>query len=47
GRDRIDGADAAYVCRGPVCDRPVTSAAELAAALEVPAGPASGVTCGT
>ncbi|MGV0697976.1 thioredoxin domain-containing protein [Mycolicibacter sinensis] len=47
GRDRIDGADAAYVCRGPVCDRPVTGAAELAAALEVPAAPASGVTCGT
>ena len=26
GRDRIDGADAAYVCRGRVCDLPVTSA---------------------
>jgi len=33
GRDRIGGADAAYVCRGRVCDLPVTSAAELAAAL--------------
>ncbi|KAA1251590.1 thioredoxin domain-containing protein [Mycobacterium simiae] len=33
GRDRVDGADAAYVCRGPVCDLPVTSADELAAAL--------------
>lgn len=35
-RDRIGGADAAYVCRGRVCDLPVTSAAELAAALGVP-----------
>jgi hypothetical protein len=33
GRGRVDGADAAYVCRGPVCDLPVTSAEELAAAL--------------
>jgi uncharacterized protein YyaL (SSP411 family) len=33
GRDRIAGVDAAYVCRGQVCDLPVTSAAELAAAL--------------
>jgi uncharacterized protein YyaL (SSP411 family) len=32
-RDRIGGADAAYVCRGQVCDLPVTTAAELAAAL--------------
>ncbi|BBY46089.1 thioredoxin domain-containing protein [Mycolicibacterium celeriflavum] len=32
-RDRVDGADAAYVCRGRTCDRPVTSASELAAAL--------------
>lgn len=47
GRDRVDGADAAYVCRGPVCDLPVGSAAELAVALEVPGGPAPGVTCGT
>jgi uncharacterized protein len=33
GRDRVAGADAAYVCRGQVCDLPVTGAAELAAAL--------------
>lgn len=32
-RDRVDGADAAYVCRGRVCDLPVTTAQELAAAL--------------
>ncbi|MEB3061412.1 thioredoxin domain-containing protein [[Mycobacterium] zoologicum] len=37
GRDRVGGADAAYVCRGTVCDLPVTGTAELAAALEVPA----------
>ena len=36
GRDRIGGVDAAYVCRGRVCDLPVTGAAELAAALGVP-----------
>ena len=36
GRDRIDGADAAYVCRGRVCDLPVTSAGDLAAALGAP-----------
>lgn len=42
GRDRVDGADAAYVCRGPVCDMPVGSAAELAVALEVPTHPSSG-----
>jgi len=45
GRNRVNGADAAYVCRGPVCDLPVRSAAELASALglalEVPANPAS------
>ncbi|ETZ26644.1 thymidylate kinase domain protein [Mycobacterium intracellulare MIN_061107_1834] len=35
GRDRVAGADAAYVCRGQVCDLPVTTAAELAAALAV------------
>jgi uncharacterized protein YyaL (SSP411 family) len=35
GRDRVGGADAAYVCRGRVCDLPVTTAAELAAALGV------------
>nr|WP_090280728.1 thioredoxin domain-containing protein [Mycolicibacterium komanii]CRL76919.1 thioredoxin domain-containing protein [Mycolicibacterium komanii] len=32
-RDRVDGADAAYVCRGKTCDLPVTTAPELAAAL--------------
>ncbi|CAM3313958.1 hypothetical protein BST27_26795 [Mycobacterium intermedium] len=36
GRDRVAGADAAYVCRGRTCDLPVTSAAELADALGVP-----------
>ncbi|KZS64286.1 thioredoxin domain-containing protein [Mycobacterium ostraviense] len=35
-RDRVNGADAAYVCRGRVCDLPVTSADELAAALRPP-----------
>ena len=34
-RDRIGGADAAYLCRGRVCDLPVTTAQELAAALGV------------
>jgi uncharacterized protein len=34
-RDRVAGADAAYVCRGRVCDLPVTTASELAAALGV------------
>jgi hypothetical protein len=33
GRDRVAGNDAAYVCRGQVCDLPVTSAVDLAAAL--------------
>ena len=33
GRTPIDGQPAAYVCRGFVCERPVTSVAELAAAL--------------
>ena len=32
-RDRVNGADAAYVCRGRVCDLPVNTAEELAAAL--------------
>ena len=36
GRGRIAGADAAYVCRGRVCDLPVTRTRELAAALGVP-----------
>ncbi|HZQ30720.1 MAG TPA: thioredoxin domain-containing protein [Mycobacterium sp.] len=35
GRGRVDGKDAAYVCRGPVCDLPVTTVDELAAALDV------------
>lgn len=35
GRDRVAGADAAYVCRGQMCDLPVTTAGELAAALGV------------
>ena len=33
GRDRVAGADAAYVCRGRTCDLPVTAATELAAAV--------------
>jgi uncharacterized protein YyaL (SSP411 family) len=33
GRDRVAGADAAYVCRGRVCDMPVTTTEDLAAAL--------------
>ncbi|MGC2569071.1 MAG: hypothetical protein WA488_25865, partial [Mycobacterium sp.] len=33
GRDRVAAADAVYVCRGRVCDLPVTSAEDLAAAL--------------
>jgi uncharacterized protein len=33
GRDRIAGRDAAYVCRGRVCDLPVTTEQELVAAL--------------
>ena len=32
-RGRVAGADAAYVCRGRVCDLPVTTAGDLAAAL--------------
>ncbi|MGE2715077.1 thioredoxin domain-containing protein [Mycolicibacterium litorale] len=32
-RDRVDGADAAYVCRGRVCDLPVTTSEALSAAL--------------
>ncbi|TFV60931.1 thioredoxin domain-containing protein [Mycobacterium sp. PS03-16] len=35
GRDRVGGADAAYVCRGRTCDLPVTGGEELAAALGV------------
>ncbi len=32
-RDRVAGADAAYVCRGRTCDLPVTTTPQLAAAL--------------
>jgi uncharacterized protein YyaL (SSP411 family) len=32
-RDRVNGFDAAYVCRGRVCDLPVTTIAELTTAL--------------
>ena len=35
GRDRVRGLDAAYLCRGRVCDLPVTGEAELSAALGV------------
>jgi len=35
-RDRVGGADAAYVCRGRTCDLPVTTAGDLAVALDVP-----------
>ncbi len=35
GRGPVGGLDAAYICRGRVCDLPVTGAAELAAALGV------------
>jgi uncharacterized protein YyaL (SSP411 family) len=37
GRDRVGGADAAYVCRGRVCDLPVTNPEQLATALGVTA----------
>jgi uncharacterized protein len=33
-RPRVDGRAAAYLCRGFVCDRPVTTPEELASALE-------------
>jgi uncharacterized protein YyaL (SSP411 family) len=36
GRGRVRDSDAAYVCRGHVCDLPVTDTTELAAALGVP-----------
>jgi uncharacterized protein YyaL (SSP411 family) len=29
GRDLVDGGAAAYVCRGMVCERPVTDPQEL------------------
>jgi uncharacterized protein YyaL (SSP411 family) len=34
GRGLVEGKAAAYVCRGMVCDRPVTTAAELRALLD-------------
>lgn len=33
GRDRVDGSDAAYVCRGTVCDLPVTTVGDLTVSL--------------
>ncbi len=36
GRPLVDGLPAAYVCRGFVCDRPVTTEAELTALLTPP-----------
>ncbi len=36
GRDRVADADAAYVCRGRVCDLPVTTVEDLAEALAAP-----------
>ncbi|MGV0806011.1 thioredoxin domain-containing protein [Mycolicibacterium setense] len=33
GRDRVDGSDAAYVCRGTVCDLPVTTVGDLSVSL--------------
>jgi uncharacterized protein YyaL (SSP411 family) len=38
GRPVVGGRPAAYVCRGFVCDRPVTTADELAAQLAGPRG---------
>ena len=35
GRTPVDGAPAAYVCRGFVCEAPVTGPSELAAELDV------------
>ena len=33
GRGLVDGVAAAYVCRGMVCDRPVTTTEDLARLL--------------
>ncbi len=33
GKGRVDGAPAAYICRGPVCSAPLTDAEELRAQL--------------
>jgi uncharacterized protein YyaL (SSP411 family) len=38
-RPQVDGRPAAYLCRGFVCDRPVTTPEELAAALPSPPPP--------
>jgi uncharacterized protein YyaL (SSP411 family) len=35
GRGLVEGNAAAYVCRGMVCDRPVTSVADLEQRLRV------------
>ena len=35
-RPLVDGGAAAYVCRGFVCDRPVTTPENLAARLTLP-----------
>ena len=35
GKSLVEGRAAAYVCRGPVCERPVTSPEDLVAALTV------------
>jgi uncharacterized protein YyaL (SSP411 family) len=35
GRDRVAGADAAYVCRGRTCQPPVATTPDLAAVLDV------------
>ncbi len=40
GRPLVDGRPAAYVCRGMVCDRPVTDPEALRRQL-APAAPAS------
>ncbi|MGO4255969.1 thioredoxin domain-containing protein [Marmoricola sp. RAF53] len=39
GRGLVDGRAAAYVCRGMVCERPVTEVGALRAAIGLPAGP--------
>ncbi|EFG75062.1 hypothetical protein HMPREF0591_5000, partial [Mycobacterium parascrofulaceum ATCC BAA-614] len=36
GRGRVAGVDAAYVCRGRVCDLPVATTEDLAEALATP-----------
>ncbi|MCE2509536.1 MAG: thioredoxin domain-containing protein [Alphaproteobacteria bacterium] len=33
GKERVDGRSTCYICRGPVCDSPITDAAALEAAL--------------